>query len=146
MTEYILIVHGAWLNADGQKTESLYELPKDLTIKTYGLQNTSLSKKLASLIYDSINKNGRSLGLLHGENFINGEKVIYKEYKAGTQSAIISNYSIKGENDNLLGLFTVDPSRRILDLNKDYKSTLKNIIEENSITGILHLLCCQNFQ
>jgi hypothetical protein len=146
MNEFALIVHGAWFDAGEPSDEGLFEIPDGLTIKTYGLQNTSLPKATARLILEMLMKNSQSLGLVHGENFINSTKVVYKEYEKGAPSSVISNYSLSGENDDLLGLYTINPPKKTVELPGGFRSRLKEFIDKNRITGVLHLLCCQGFK
>lgn len=149
MNEFILIAHGAWSQTDGQTgngREALYSLPNNLTIKTYNLQNTCISKSNGFMILNNLLRNNGNLGFVHGENLLNGIRIIYKEYSAGTQSSMISDYNIGGDDSCATGIYQTGVNDIISRLNGSFHSYLSDIIRDNGITNVLHLICCQEFE
>lgn len=148
MNQFILIAHGAWFQTDGQDRNgnaALYELPDNLKIRIYDLQNKSiLVSKGLMLLNELMRKNGE-LNLVHGENIYNDVKVFFKEFAAHTPSSLISNYSIGGDNRNFTGLYAIPNTTPIVPMDENFHSHLVDIINGNNVNGILHLICCQNF-
>lgn len=149
MNQFILIAHGAWFQTDGQSSngrEALYALPKDLTIKTYTLQNTGISKDNGFMLLNNLRQNSGNLGFTHGVNVLNEVEFIYKEYSNGTQSSMISDYSIGGDDSCPTGIYKIGSNDICVRMTSNFRSHLSDVIRNNNISGVLHLICCQKFK
>lgn len=148
---YVLMAHGAWFQSDGNdknNSVALYEIPGNLEIRTYNAPGTPMLKETALILLNKLNR-GEELNFEIGYNKLEEHSDIeYKVYRKGTQSEIIPNYAIGGDDNFPTGLYKIPNATPIVQMNKDFYSHIKNVIEENRLNAgnnVLHIICCQNF-
>ena len=153
--DYVLIAHGGWHESDGQRYfyqdgvehETIVNVPKGLTICIYNLQNTPLSVTNGLVLLNRLLRD--NLGSVPpGEHCVDGMSVYYKEFKFGTPSSAISNYSLSSDVRGFTGLYEVGNSRPRLDMWNGSSIFLQSIVDKVMNDGEekkLHLLCCQCF-
>ena len=147
----VLIAHGGWHQSDGQPVngrDTLMEVPEGLTICIYNAQGTPLTVTKGLVLLNHILRN--DMPTLHiGQNVFGGIAVEYKEFKHGTSSSHISDYSISGDARGFTGLYNVGNATPIVPMDENFHSFLSDIIRNHVVFGQkevrLHLLCCQCF-
>ncbi len=147
----VLIAHGGWHQSNGQPVngrDALMEVPEGLTICIYNVQGTPLSVVNGFKLLDLIRLNNMPT-LQIGHNVLDDMNIEYKEFKSGTNSAYISDYSISGDDRIRTGLYNVGELYPVVLMGKRFRTRLSDIVSKHIDLSHgdvrLHLLCCQCF-